>query len=168
MIFSSTQFYKTRTLFLQIPNLFNMTDFRFAGHETFHCRQQWLYKGLNHFIHTAKYDTTPNDETIIRLGVGANMVKSISHWLKAYSIIDANSKEFKMTPEAKVIFGGTIINGYDQYLEDEGTLWLLHYMLCYTKFASIYHWLRVDFFDAVLIRTCVYCFRADLLSLPQV
>ncbi len=145
MILSSTRFYKTRSLFLQIPNLFNMTDFRFAGHETFHCRQQWLYKGLNHFIRTSKYDTAPNDETIIRLGVGANMVKSISHWLKAYNIIDANSKEFRMTPEAKVIFGGTTINGLDQYLEDEGTLWLLHYMLCSTKFASIYHLIFGDY-----------------------
>jgi len=60
------------------------------------------------------------------------MVKSISHWLKAYSIIDANSKEFRITPEAKVIFGGTTINGYDQYLEDEGTLWLhvVLYKIC--------------------------------------
>ena len=122
-----------------------MTDFRFAGHETFHCRQQWLYKGFNYFIHTAKYDTTPNDDTIIRLGVGANMVKSISHWLKAYSIIDANSKEFRMTPEAKIIFGGTTTHGHDQYLEDEGTLWLLHYLLCTTKFASIYHLIFGDY-----------------------
>ena len=145
MIFSSTRFNKNRSLLLQIPNLFNMTDFRFAGHETFHCRQQWLYKGLNYFIRTPKYDTAPNDETIIRLGVGANMVKSISHWLKACNIIDANSKEFRMTPEAKVIFGGTTINGLDQYLEDEGTLWLLHYMLCSTKFASIYHLIFGDY-----------------------
>lgn len=122
-----------------------MTDFRFAGHETFHCRQQWLYKGLNHLLHTPKFDSAPNDNTIIKLGVGANMVKSILHWLKAFNIIDANNKEFKMSPEAKVIFGGTMQNGSDEFLEDEGTLWLLHFMLCYNKFASIYHLIFGDY-----------------------
>jgi hypothetical protein len=79
------------------------------------------------------------------LGVGANMVKSILHWLKAFNIIDANNKDFKMSPEAKVIFGGTMQNGSDEFLEDEGTLWLLHYMLCYNKFASIYHLIFGDY-----------------------
>jgi hypothetical protein len=79
------------------------------------------------------------------LGVGANMVKSILHWLKAFNIIDSNNKEFKMSPEAKVIFGGTMQNGSDEFLEDEGTLWLLHFMLCSNKFASIYHIIFGDY-----------------------
>ena len=146
MILSSRHFFKPRSLFLQFPNLFNMTEFRFAGHETFHCRQQWLYKGIKYFISSPKFDSVPNDETIIRLGVGANMVKSISHWLKAFYIVDQNSKEFKLTNLAQIIFGESSgSQGNDEFLEDEGTLWLLHYLLCSTKFASIYHLVFGDY-----------------------
>ena len=61
------------------------------------------------------------------------MVSSIRFWLKAFNIID-----YKDIPTE---FGMRLFddeNGYDPFLEDEASLWLLHYHLVKNGFSSIY------------------------------
>jgi len=101
----------------------------FSGHETFHCRQLWLKKGYD-FVKNG-YKFTDNEAVVI-LGVGKNMVSAISFWMKAFNLID---KDGNTTEIADYLFSS---DGKDPYLEDEASLWLLHYHLVNHGLASIY------------------------------
>ena len=102
---------------------------KFSGHESFHCRPFWLKKGYD-FVKSGQHFT---DKAGIELGVGRNMVGAIRFWLNAFDLID----ETKGTSElADKLFGD---KGWDPFLEDEGTLWLLHYKLISKNYSSIYH-----------------------------
>src|SRR5690554_5053718 len=107
-----------------------ITKYTFSGHDSFHCRQLWLKKGYD-FVQEGK--NFNDDDAVIKLGVGKNMVSSIRFWLKAFNIID--NKDIP-TEFGKRLFDDE--NGYDPFLEDEASLWLLHYQLVKNGFASIY------------------------------
>ncbi|HEX5002400.1 MAG TPA: DUF4007 family protein [Bacteroidia bacterium] len=100
----------------------------FSGHDSFECRQFWLKKGFDHLMVEAKF----NDEAVVPLGVGRNMVNAIRHWMKSFGMIDQHDK---LTDFSRIIFGK---KGFDPYLEDESSLWLLHFQLVTTEFASLY------------------------------
>ncbi len=103
--------------------------YTFSGHDSFQCRQLWLKKGYDYI----KSQKSFNDEdAVVRLGVGKNMVLAIRHWMKAFNIIDSK--------DTLTEFGEKLFNdeGYDPFLEDEASLWLLHYHLIKTGTASIY------------------------------
>jgi len=102
---------------------------RFSGHESFHCRSFWLKKGFDHLYSGNEF----KDDATILLGVGKNMVSSIKHWIKSFGLIDLANDQIK--PIADLIFHD---NGWDPYLEDEGTLWLLHYLIVTNQYSSIY------------------------------
>lgn len=103
----------------------------FSGHDTFHCRHLWLKKGYD-FVKKAKKFSDEN--AVIELGVGKNMVSAIHFWLKAFGVID---KSGQLTEFAHYIFADNL--GKDPFLEDTATLWLLHYKLVTSEHASIYN-----------------------------
>jgi hypothetical protein len=103
--------------------------YTFSGHESFQCRQLWLKKGYD-FINKNKSFT--DDDAVVELGVGKNMVSSIRFWMKAFNLLTA---EDQLTDFARKLLAD---DGYDPYMEDEGTLWLLHYQLVKKGFASTY------------------------------
>jgi len=105
---------------------------RFSGHESFQCRNLWLKKGYD-FVKEKGKEGYANDLAVIDLGVGSNMVSSIRFWTKAFGIVDL--EEENPTWLANYLFGK---EGRDLYLEDIGTLWLLHYELISKEEASIY------------------------------
>ena len=107
-----------------------MAKFTFSGHDTFHCRHFWLKKGYDFVKTNEKFSS---DTAVVNLGVGKNMVNSIRFWLKSFYIVQENYQN--TTKLADYIFGK---NGTDPYLEDIGTLWLLHYHLVTKEIASIY------------------------------
>lgn len=104
--------------------------YTFSGHDSFQCRQLWLKKGYDYVQEGKSFN---DEDAVVNLGVGKNMVSSIRFWLKAFNIID--SKDL-ITEFGKRLFDDE--NGYDPFLEDEASLWLLHYQLLNTGFASIY------------------------------
>lgn len=104
-------------------------NLRFSGHETFICKQFWLKKGFD-FASESKSFTSP--EAVIEMGVGKNMVTAINYWAKSFDII---SDDHEPTFLGDYLFGR---NGRDIYLEDIGTLWLLHYYLVTKGRATIY------------------------------
>ncbi|MEY2922762.1 MAG: hypothetical protein RL108_1388 [Bacteroidota bacterium] len=108
-----------------------LTKYTFSGHDSFQCRQLWLKKGYD-FVQEGK--SFNDEDAVVKLGVGKNMVSSIRFWLKSFNII--NSKDIP-TEFGKRLFDDE--NGYDPFLEDEASLWLLHYQLVKNGFASIYH-----------------------------
>lgn len=107
-----------------------MDSFKFSGHETFACRHYWLKKGYDFVAHKKKFTA---DDAVVDLGVGKNMVISIHYWLRAFDIIDDKDD---LTDLALCLFSDA---GWDPFLEDEATLWLLHYKLHKKRYASIYH-----------------------------
>lgn len=104
--------------------------FQFYGHDSFICKHFWLKKGYD-FI---QQDGNFNDEdAVVGLGVGKNMVTSISFWLKAFGITEGSNEISRI---GHYLFNDQ--NGKDPYIENIGTLWLLHYYLIKTEKASIY------------------------------
>jgi len=117
-----------------------MINLKFSGHDTFHCRQQWLLKGIE-LIDNENLNGFHNlEESILNLGVGKNMVQSIQYWLRAFRLID---EEKKLSEIARLIFSKE--KGYDRFLEDEGTLWLLQYLICSGEIASIFKLIFSDY-----------------------
>lgn len=106
-----------------------MVRYTFSGHETFHCRQFWLKKGVDYLTDGGNFNA---HEAVVDLGVGRNMVTAIRYWLRAFGLTDESGT---ITPIAHAIFGE---DGSDPYLENIGTVWLLHYLLITTDYASIY------------------------------
>jgi hypothetical protein len=102
---------------------------RFSGHETFVCRTFWPKKGYD-YIKENKAFTDP--EATNELGVGKNMVTSIAFWMKAMNLSDSGNKP---TPFADLLLSD---NGYDPFLEDIGSIWLLHANLIKYEYASIF------------------------------
>jgi hypothetical protein len=115
-------------IIFEIPEI---TKYVFSGHDSFQCRQLWLKKGYDYVLSGKSFN---DEDAVIKLGVGKNMVSSIRFWLKAFNVIDNR--------ETPTEFGQKLFddnNGYDPFLEDDASLWLLHYHLVKGGFASIYN-----------------------------
>lgn len=100
----------------------------FAGHQTFAFRYSWLKKGID-LVHNNPL-AFQSDDAVIHLGVGKNMVQSIRHWCLATRIIeeelDLHSRCLLPTELGERLFRD---NGWDPFLEDDATLWIIHWNL---------------------------------------
>ena len=102
----------------------------FSGHETFPCRYTWLKKGIDAV--RGKPTIFADDSATITLGVGKNMVRSIHHWCQVTGLIEFGEKDlnnrrrFVPTELGDRTFAD---DGFDPYLEDAATLWLIHWQL---------------------------------------
>ena len=110
--------------------------YSFSGHESFYCKSLWLKKGYD-FISENKDFNAPN--AVVELGIGKNMVSSLRFWMRAFGLF----YEGKSTLIADYLFDNQ--TGKDPYIEDLGTLWLLHYLLIKSDLASIYKLFFIDF-----------------------
>ena len=108
----------------------------FSGHESFACKSHWLKRGYDFVRGENNFN---DDDAVVRLGVGKNMVASIKFWLKAIGLL----KDAGLVALANHLFDDD--NGKDPYLEDIGTLWLLHFLLIQTGYATIYKTTFVDY-----------------------
>ena len=103
-----------------------MSVYRFSGHETFPFRYPWPLKGVRGLLRDPGLFF--REDAIVQLGVGKNMVASIRFWLEALglAVIDGRAREGYPTELGRKLFGE---GGWDPYLEDPATLWLLHWRL---------------------------------------
>jgi len=116
----------------QMPWEESLAEGFIARHETFCPRYGWLKKG---FDEVAK---DPNifdsDDAIERLGVGKNMVRSIRFWCMAFHLIEPDTENgprrlsgpMRITPFGRALLAN---DGWDPFLEDPASLWLLHWHL---------------------------------------
>jgi len=103
-------------------------NYRFTGHDTFHCRYAWLPKTVRLLAGDPLLFGNKDDVAMRRIGVGKNMVQSIQFWAEATGIIEPIEKGKGMRPTK---FGMDLLHreGHDPYLENEETLWLLHWKI---------------------------------------
>ncbi|MBW4618594.1 MAG: DUF4007 family protein [Cyanosarcina radialis HA8281-LM2] len=106
---------------LNLKYLENSVNPVFANHETFHPRFGWLKKGFD--AANKNPGVFLQDDATVSLGVGKNMVRSIRYWCSAFKLLDKNN--------LPTTFGEKLLgeNGWDSYLEDPASLWLLHWNL---------------------------------------
>lgn len=110
---------------------------KFTGHDTFPLRYGWLFKSVNHMNNNGKFQTSNEEYTrraIVELGVGKNMVNAIRYWAEASAVITPTnikgSIEHNVSDVGKFIFGDQdSVEGADPYLENLGSIWLIHFLL---------------------------------------
>ncbi len=130
----------------------------FARHETFHPRFGWIKKGFDRTCQNGKVFLREDATTI--LGVGKNMVRSIRYWCNAFKVlVDINEKTGRAKESLASPFGANLLadDGWDPYLEDPASLWLLHWYLlkppCYatTWYFTFTYFRRPEFtFESLL------------------
>jgi hypothetical protein len=103
----------------------------FAGHETFPLRYTWLRKAVQHVERDGRIFN--DDNAMVHLGVGKNMVRSIRHWALICGVLEEDPEStnnrgrvLRPTDLGHKLFDET---GWDPYMEDPATLWALHYEL---------------------------------------
>jgi len=104
----------------------------FSGHESFYCKTLWLKKGYDFLINNNNFNAA---DSVAILGVGKNMVSGIRYWMRSFGL----TIDDKLTEIATYLFDEG--KGKDPYVEDLGTLWLLHYLLVRKGEATLYNWL---------------------------
>lgn len=102
---------------------FNKEVTSFGRHETFPLRYGWLTKGFQQSRKNPK--VFEDDDATVALGVGKNMVSSIKYWLSACCMVEKGSTKATAIGDYLLKAKG----GKDPYLEDEGTMWLIHWLL---------------------------------------
>lgn len=130
-----------------------------AGHETFPCRYGWLkkcydavseveHRSLDHVL--AVFDP---DHAIADFGVGKNMVASIRHWGIACGVLDATIRGGRTEALATSRLGRMIFGGGDPFLEQPGSVWLLHWRLAAMPGrATTWYYAFNEFNDVVFTR----------------
>lgn len=102
----------------------------FANHQTFHPRFGWIKKG---------YDAAARDPNIfneksapVELGVGKNMVEAIRFWALATKAVARapHPDRPRISIYTPTHLGRALLDsrlGFDPYMEDPATLWILHW-----------------------------------------
>lgn len=115
----------------------------FSGHETFPLRFNWLKKAVD--AATSDPEIFSADRAIAEFGVGKNMVRSIRHWGLACGVLSDHpglNGAYEATSLGRQLFGSA---GWDPYLEDIGTTWLLHWHLCaHPEPSPLWHFLFAE------------------------
>ena len=105
--------------------------YKFSGHQTFVFRYGWLEKGVRGV--NACPALFSEEDALVRLGVGKNMVSSIRHWCRVTQLVEADpdvegntGRYLRVTGIGRrLLLGG----GWDPFLEDDASLWLIHWLI---------------------------------------
>lgn len=114
---------------------FDSSKVAFGRHETFALRYSWLSKGFH--AHSKNPNIFESDDATIELGVGKNMVLAIRFWLRACKMMHPTKSE--LTSLGHLVLDED--SGFDPYLEDEATIWLIHWLLATNpELATSFYW----------------------------
>lgn len=110
----------------------------FAGHQTFSLRISWLPKVAK----SVGSGIDPFEDPRIgmqTLGIGKNMVEALRCWADFYGVVafDGAHRRSALTEFGQLVFGS---KGYDKFLEDEQTLWMLHWTAATNRKRRFYAW----------------------------
>ena len=112
-------------------------SYRFSGHETFAFRHAWLPKAYR-FLKEDPLAFSDDENAMIELGLGKNMVRALRFWVEGVDVARPVSRRgLELTEFAHAVFGP---HGFDPYLEDVRTLWLLHWNLSARSKGTLFAW----------------------------
>lgn len=127
---------------------------RVSGHETFACRFTWLPKAVR-LIEERPAALSSDEDAILLLGLGKNMVKSLRFWLDAFDVASPIEGAWRLKPFGAAVLGS---RGADPFIERTETQWLLHWSLTARASAPLSAWrhvfhrrMRADFTRGELI-----------------
>lgn len=110
---------------------------KFRAHDTFFIRKGWLNKGMKHVDHKPNVFVDRTENPMDVLGIGANMVKALRYWLQAVGLTKeppSGTRTQSFTEFGQLVFDN------DKFIEEIGTLYLLHYkMVSNEKFATAWY-----------------------------
>jgi len=110
---------------------------RFSGHESFVCRYAWLPKAFRAIVQDPAA-FRDEEQAMVSLGVGKNMVRSIRFWVEVMGVaMPRADKTLKPTCFGQAIFAE---DGFDPFLEDVRTLWLLHWHMAAREEDPLFAW----------------------------
>ena len=98
----------------------------FSGHESFACRYGWLPKLYEAVVEDPALFSS-DENAILRLGLGRNMVKSLRFWGEAFGLTETQGRTVQLTTFARQLLDPD--DGLDPFLETPGSLWRLHWWL---------------------------------------
>ena len=99
---------------------------RFRAHDTFFIRKGWLNKGMRNVQREPGVFMGAVGNPMDILGIGANMVKALRYWLQAVGLT-VEPQGGRRIQQLTSLGERILVN--DPYIEEMGTLWLLHYKL---------------------------------------
>lgn len=112
----------------------------FSGHESFPLRYAWLKKGYDALLKDPAVFS--RDSAMIDLGVGKNMVRSIRHWGITVGLWtprpEARGRDVEATELGRRLLDEA---GWDPYMDDIGTVWLVHWLLASNAETATCFWL---------------------------
>ena len=111
------------------------TKYIFSGHESFPCKSLWLKKGYDFVANGVHFN---DSDAVVRLGVGKNMVASIKYWMKVFGMTD---NQGRLSDLSNYLLDTKV--GKDPFIEDIGTLWILHFNIVCNLEATLYNWLFI-------------------------
>lgn len=111
--------------------------YKFSGHETFPLRYSWLPKAYKALLNNPHLFGDEEDAMLV-LGVGKNMVRAIRFWVRVTGIAETGpGNQLVITTLGHSVLGS---NGYDPYLEDIKTLWLIHWNISTLSDGPLFAW----------------------------
>jgi hypothetical protein len=110
--------------------------FSFSGHETFPLRVAWLPKAVLAVSQGKNPFSNPREGMRI-LGLGKNMVMALECWSEYFGVIVRLDGRWQVTDFGESIFG---TNGEDPFMEDQRTLWLLHWRASTNSSRPFFAW----------------------------
>ncbi len=99
---------------------------KFRAHDTFFIRKGWISKGMRHVNNNPDVFISKQENPMDVLGIGANMVKALRYWLQAVGVTEEPSSGKRSQTFTDF---GKLVYANDKYIEELGTLYLLHYKL---------------------------------------
>lgn len=134
---------------------------KFGNHESFTIRYAWLKKGYDLVadppisrLVSDEYALADRDAHLV-LGVGKNMARSIRFWVQAARLIEEVRIDRKPVG-FPTVFGQALLDnqdGFDPYLEDVASWWLLHWMMLSPGGRIPVWWVAFHTFSAVSFDT---------------
>lgn len=114
-----------------MPDTADKKRYRFSGHQTFAFRYGWIEKGVRAV--DQKASALADEDALVRLGVGKNMVESIRYWCQVAQMVEETpgarkpgGRELQPTSIGRRLI---LEPGWDPFLEDDASLWLIHWLI---------------------------------------
>jgi hypothetical protein len=158
--------------------------YRFSGHQTFPFRYPWLPKAVQGISKDPSLFF--QDDAMVRLGVGRNMVASMRFWCESLGLASFDGSRGIAAPSdlAVALFLGAEYQPeqpefighepaarfeegrpWDPYLEDVGTLWLLHWKLASSPtHASTWHLVFTRWYKDTFTREEIVAWLAQMVD----